>query len=70
MSLQDLELLAPAGSMEVLQTVVEAGADAIYLGGKRFNMRLLRPEFNFSDAASPAKKNLYYGQQFVQSPGS
>ncbi|NLV22530.1 MAG: hypothetical protein GXY49_11170 [Syntrophomonadaceae bacterium] len=47
--LHDLELLAPAGSMDVLRTVAEAGADAVYLGGKRFNMRMLRPEFNFSD---------------------
>lgn len=49
MSRQNLELLAPAGTPAVLKTVVEAGADAVYLGGKRFNMRLLRPEFNFSD---------------------
>ncbi len=49
MSWQKLELLAPAGNLKVLENVVEAGADAVYLGGKRFNMRLLRPEFNFSD---------------------
>lgn len=49
MSGQNMELLAPAGTMAVLETVVKAGADAVYLGGKRFNMRLLRPEFNFSD---------------------
>ncbi|MDD4801847.1 MAG: U32 family peptidase [Syntrophomonas sp.] len=45
----ELELLAPAGRMDVLQRVVEAGADAVYLGAKRFNMRALRPDFNFSD---------------------
>ncbi len=50
MTLNELELLAPAGKMEVLYSVVEAGADAVYLGGKRFNMRGLRPEYNFSDA--------------------
>jgi len=49
MSQQKLELLAPAGNMKALESVLEAGADAVYLGGKRFNMRLLRPEFNFSD---------------------
>ena len=49
MSWQNIELLAPAGTPAVLENVVEAGADAVYLGGKRFNMRLLRPEFNFSD---------------------
>src|SRR5665647_739501 len=50
MPFHELELLAPAGKMDVLQSVVEAGADAVYLGGKRFNMRALRPDFNFTDA--------------------
>lgn len=45
----NLELLAPAGKWEVLQSVAQAGADAVYAGGKRFNMRMLRPDFNFSD---------------------
>lgn len=44
-----IELLAPAGNWEALEKVAAAGADAVYLGGKRFNMRLLRPGFNFSD---------------------
>lgn len=33
------ELLAPAGGKEALQAAVENGADAVYLGGKRFNAR-------------------------------
>ncbi len=45
----ELELLAPAGSWEVLTTVAEAGADAVYAGGKRFNMRGLRPDMNFTE---------------------
>ncbi|MGE5405522.1 MAG: peptidase U32 family protein [Candidatus Saccharibacteria bacterium] len=45
----NLELLAPAGKWPVLEEVVRSGADAVYLGGKRFNMRLLRPDFNFAD---------------------
>lgn len=44
-----LELLAPAGKWEVVKAVAEAGADAVYAGGKRFNMRLLRKDFNFTD---------------------
>ncbi len=44
-----IELLAPVGKWSVLLEVINAGADAVYLGGKRFNMRLLRPDFNFSD---------------------
>lgn len=39
------ELLAPAGSWEAMLAAVAAGADAIYLGGKRFNARLLAGNF-------------------------
>ncbi len=44
-----IELLAPAGRWDVLEEVAQAGADAVYIGGKRFNMRLLKSDFNFSD---------------------
>lgn len=44
------EILAPAGRWEVLEAVVAAGADAVYLGGKKLNMRMWRSEFNFSEA--------------------
>ena len=33
------ELLAPAGSMEALKASVNAGADAVYMGGKMFGAR-------------------------------
>lgn len=33
------ELLAPAGSMESLKAAVNAGADAVYIGGTRFGAR-------------------------------
>jgi putative protease len=33
------ELLAPAGNLEKLKTVLRYGADAAYLGGKAFNLR-------------------------------
>ncbi len=46
--MHELELLAPAGKWDVLEAVAEAGADAVYCGDKRFNMRMLRPDFNFS----------------------
>ena len=36
---RDVEILAPAGSMECLRAVVAAGADAIYLGGTKFGAR-------------------------------
>lgn len=49
MNSTQIELLAPAGRWEAMEKVADAGADAVYLGGKRFNMRLLQPGFNFSD---------------------
>jgi putative protease len=48
---KSVELLAPAGTWETLEAAVESGADAVYLGGKRFNMRLHRSNVNFDDAA-------------------
>lgn len=43
------ELLAPAGKWEVLEAVIAAGADAVYVGGKKFNMRLHNPDYNFTE---------------------
>ncbi|MDD1705406.1 MAG: U32 family peptidase, partial [Methanoregulaceae archaeon] len=39
------ELLAPAGSMDALVAAVNAGADAVYLGGKRFGARKYSANF-------------------------
>ncbi|MDH7578693.1 MAG: U32 family peptidase [Bacillota bacterium] len=47
--LSRVELLAPAGKWEVLEAVIAAGADAVYLGGKKYNMRLHRKDFNFTE---------------------
>ncbi|KYZ75513.1 peptidase U32 [Anaerosporomusa subterranea] len=44
-----VELLAPVGTWEVLEEAIAAGADAVYLGGKRFNMRMHRTDANFDD---------------------
>lgn len=44
-----VELLAPAGKWEVLEAVIKAGADAVYLAGKQFNMRMHRSDFNFTN---------------------
>lgn len=37
--MRDIELLAPAGSAEGAKAVINAGADAIYIGGSRFGAR-------------------------------
>ncbi|MDR2932978.1 MAG: U32 family peptidase, partial [Oscillospiraceae bacterium] len=44
----DVEILAPAGSMESLVAAVRSGADAVYLGGKSLNAR--RGAANFDEA--------------------
>ena len=36
---KELEILAPAGGMESLRAVIQAGADAVYMGGSRFGAR-------------------------------
>ncbi|ABZ84369.1 peptidase u32 family protein [Heliomicrobium modesticaldum Ice1] len=40
------ELLAPAGSLAALRAAVENGADAVYLGGKRFGARQYAANFD------------------------
>lgn len=39
------ELLAPAGNMECLKAAIEAGADAVYIGGKHFGARNFAQNF-------------------------
>ena len=46
---KSVELLAPVGTWDVLEAAIGAGADAVYLGGKRFNMRMHRTDANFDD---------------------
>lgn len=44
-----MELLAPAGSPETLWAVIDAGADAVYLGGDRFGARAYANNFSEDD---------------------
>ena len=46
---KSVELLSPAGTWDALVAGVESGADAVYLGGKHFNMRMHEGNFNFDD---------------------
>ncbi|SHH16661.1 peptidase U32 family protein [Clostridium grantii] len=43
------ELLAPAGNLEKLITAIDYGADAVYLGGNRLNLRALANNFEKED---------------------
>jgi putative protease len=40
------ELLAPAGSLEVLKTAIAYGADAVYIGGDRYGLRAKAKNFS------------------------
>ena len=43
------ELLAPAGNLEKLKAAVDYGADAVYLGGSKLNLRANADNFNDED---------------------
>ena len=44
-----VELLAPAGTWQAFTAAIDAGANAVYLGGKHFNMRVHKNDFNLTD---------------------
>ncbi len=54
-----MELLAPAGSKASFKAAVAGGADAVYLGGKRFGARRLAE--NFTDSELKAAVKLAHG---------
>lgn len=43
------ELLAPGGSLEKLKTAIEFGADAVYIGGEAFSLRVAAENFSKED---------------------
>jgi len=45
------EILAPAGNLEKLKFAVDFGADAVYLGGKLFNLRAKAGNFTLEEMA-------------------
>ena len=49
------ELLAPAGDFECLVAAVSAGADAIYVGGKRFGARAYAKNFDTDELSRAVK---------------
>lgn len=50
-----MELLAPAGTMENFMAALDAGADAIYLGGKQFNARANAANFDIEELAEAVR---------------
>ena len=59
------ELVSPAGGLDKLQAAYRYGADAVYLGGKSFNLRAKSSNFSFAEmeqalaCAKQAGKRVY-----------
>ena len=43
------ELLAPAGDLIKLKTAIDYGADAVYIGGKAFSLRVASNNFSYDE---------------------
>ncbi len=56
-----LELLAPAGGAAALKAAVQSGADAVYIGGTRFNARNGADNFTIKDIKKYADYCHLYG---------
>jgi len=70
-----IELLAPAGRGDALEAVIEAGADAVYLGTKTLNMRQHRKDFHFDQTQLRQAADLItsidaVGADAINSPGA
>lgn len=60
---RDVEILAPAGSMECLRAAVAAGADAIYLGGTKFGARAYAQNLSEEDLVQAIKYVHIHGRK-------
>lgn len=61
--MQKIELLAPAGDLERLKIAVMYGADAVFIGGKRFSLRSRASNFDVTDIEAGVKFAKEYGSQ-------
>lgn len=50
-----VELLAPAGDLEKLKMAIRYGADAVYLGGEEFGLRVFAKNFTIEDISEGVK---------------
>jgi len=56
-----IELLSPAGNMECLKAAIDAGCDAVYLGGKSFGARAFSKNFNDNEIIDAINYAHLYG---------
>lgn len=63
MNHNSLELLAPAGDLKTLKTVISAGADAVYFGGNLFGARAFAHNFSYEDAEEGIRYAHLFGKK-------
>lgn len=59
--MKKVELLAPAGNMEVLKAAVAAGCDAVYLAGKMYGARAFAGNFSNDELVNAINYAHLYG---------
>lgn len=59
--MNQLELLSPAGDIDIFKAVVNAGADAVYFGGDLFGARAYAKNFSIEDAKEAIKYGHLHG---------
>ena len=55
MAERKVELLVPAGSLEVLKVAVDYGADAVYIGGQAYGLRAIADNFSIEEMKKAVK---------------
>jgi len=55
------ELLVPANNLNILKYAVNYGADAVYVGGKEFNLRSIRGNFSIEELEEGIRYAHKYG---------
>jgi len=61
--MQKIQLLAPAGSLDILRTAVHAGADAIYIGGPAFSARAGAKNFTLDEMKEGIEYAHFYNRR-------
>ena len=61
----ELELLAPAGNLEILKAVIHAGADAVYFGGSQFGARAYAKNFDKEEVLEAIDFGHIHGKKII-----
>lgn len=63
MRAKELELLSPAGNIEIFKSAIDAGADAVYFGGDLFGARAYAKNFSIGEGTEAIRYAHLYGRQ-------